>query len=1095
SYTKTKLYKTYGYLSSIIYYEGETGNYIISVGEDSNIYYLFEKNGNYIPVNLYPGRGSLYSIEYKNDEFIISGSDGYLGIYEIENGYLKETAFINFQGNIYWSSFDENTSLYIAGGDYGKIYTAKKSTISIPEISHIPEEGRIPLFPFPEEDITIEVKGDTETVNLTLYFKTESATSFSKINFTQNKATISNNFSSGTVVEYYIEAVKNSDIFYLYSYGSSLSDVSSYGITTYKEIAISKPFKFIIGGKGECFHKILEGMRSPLYPLPNQKLTLYVGNLAFSPGNYGNMIGGSLFYKTDSDWNEVYLSWDRDEYPYKYWKAELTLQDYSNFEYYFKVNYDDHLTTYVFGDKYSSFTSTDEAKAKENPFEIDEDFAVLKGTVNPPLSIIKIFENGTLNLKNEIETDSSGYYELRIETGTFDVYVLSSGYKTEKKTVKISTGTTTLNFNLLEIHLPREISITGNLYIDFSPSELVSSDPMNDSQWGSNNEVGDFYVSYSTDTLYLGIEGKLENNSIVAYIDVGDWYGNIRDANNLPWGVARNHYFPTGFYPDYEIQIWNFSSLNFYRITSSTTIEDVTGDIEYKFSNNSMVVVSIPFNTLYSGYVEKYLPAGTTFQFIISMTGGEGSSAHDTNPDQQSSFGYNWNDPFTFDTFIKFPIDLDRDNLPDSETVRGWPSEDYSPFPTPEISEIELISSDTVKIRWRDVGGNYGIYVSTSENETGYLHSENITQNYIEIGNLRNLTYYFRVFSIDENGNRSYLSEEKSFLLSSFPSITHEVVSEFNYPGKEIYIKANFSNDTVDKKLYYRIEGEDETYEVPFEIDTATIPANHTEREKIYYWIVAKNTSGNTKNFGSEEEPYIIKINNTKESDVLPDEEKKIYLNSTDETKSYIKIDKFTFSRKVNLKFSYLNPYSVDLSLPDPELSFPVEIYSIKIQPYTPPEKDMEITLKYFDENLSGVDESKLLVFWFDSNNWNPISSNVDTENNTISFKTKRTGTFAIFESPSNIDLSSSGLIEVKNSIFIPSSENYELKSLKFITNEVDSIEIKIFTPSGKLIRKIKNSTEWNGKTEEGNKAEPGVYIYEINVDGKIYKGLTAIVR
>lgn len=54
---------------------------------------------------------------------------------------------------------------------------------------------------------------------------------------------------------------------------------------------------------------------------------------------------------------------------------------------------------------------------------------------------------------------------------------------------------------------------------------------------------------------------------------------------------------------------------------------------------------------------------------------------------------------------------------------------------------------------------------------------------------------------------------------------------------------------------------------------------------------------------------------------------------------------------------------------------------------------------------------------------------------------------------------------------------------------------IRIFRPDGKLIKTLKGARSWDGTNEEGEKVESGIYIYQVESEGRIASGTIVFIR
>ena len=207
-FDKNKLYKTHGYLKSVAYYiSNENIEYVVAVSKNSNIYCVAKKDGVWHSFEIYPGKGSLHSIEVIGDKFYIAGANGNILIYGLKNRKLALEEEITFSGTLYWAIYDSYSDRVIAGGSRGNVFNAAKMALPPGDVSHIPDNDRSPLFPFPTEDVRITVSNKSEGLEkITLYYSTEGATAYQSLDITNNHSgVIPAIYSIGTIINYYIK--------------------------------------------------------------------------------------------------------------------------------------------------------------------------------------------------------------------------------------------------------------------------------------------------------------------------------------------------------------------------------------------------------------------------------------------------------------------------------------------------------------------------------------------------------------------------------------------------------------------------------------------------------------------------------------------------------------------------------------------------------------------------------------------------------------------------------------------------------------------------------------------------------------------------
>ncbi|MEA2081372.1 MAG: hypothetical protein U9O97_01320, partial [Elusimicrobiota bacterium] len=539
---------------------------------------------------------------------------------------------------------------------------------------------RNPVFPQKNEKIGFYFTDSAKSLSLSpvLYWKQKSSSSWmtapfsyslSESDYSVYYATLTLNYSTGTVVDYFIAAGG----YYIFRSGEdNLSNNSNYTFGVSSAAAAAKPFTFMVAGLGNCFHYPetsfgnTASMRVPLNPLSGDEIDFYVGNQASGSGNYGNMNGGQFHYYENGVWKTSPISWSEDIGEYKYWKTSLTPS--TTIAYYFSVTYDDHNTTYFYGDGSVSAPSGSENEARAFPFTLNFSTVAFNISLTPaaaaPVNLL-IYEAGTFI--KAYESAVSSFASVSLYNGNFELIIKGGNYQTIYSTVSFPSPSKT--YSLLYSSTPHSFMPDGNCGGNFCANELIGVDSQSDSAWGAKNDLYNLWATFDTDNLYLGLKGVLENNSVVLYLDCGDYLGSIDDASALPWGQGRNHKFPDGFRPDFQFTFWDFTGGAFYRITSSTTLDDVTSQVSQAVKGGGSgetgsLEIKIPFSVIYNGITAFGIPAGAKLGIAAAVCGGDGTSAKDIIPDQSAYCGDTF-DEFSFDTWFEIPLDADLDNAPD----------------------------------------------------------------------------------------------------------------------------------------------------------------------------------------------------------------------------------------------------------------------------------------------------------------------------------------------------------------------------------------------------------------------------------------------
>ena len=171
----------------------------------------------------------------------------------------------------------------------------------------------------------------------------------------------------------------------------------------------------------------------------------------------------------------------------------------------------------------------------------------------------------------------------------------------------------------------------------------------------------------------------------------------------------------------------------------------------------------------------------------------------------------------------------------------------------------------------------------------------------------------------------------------------------------------------------------------------------------------------------------------------------------------------------------------------------PVAVYSIK--PFNILLKSpATLSLLYFDIDNNGIidntncEEKKLMIYYYEGGKWKLVGGEIDVVNNILTVKIMKFGKYAIF--------ASSGKLE----------DAYPEQ--KFITPTTPIIfgmtveKVIIYDVNGKKIRELFKSDfqgsviTWNGRDENANIVNSGVYIYKLfNKEGKTKCGMIIMAK
>jgi alpha-D-xyloside xylohydrolase len=143
-------------------------------------------------------------------------------------------------------------------------------------------------------------------------------------------------------------------------------------------------------------------MRDPLESVPpTSSVSIFCGNQFQGPGEPGNQLeaGSAIFFKTTAQtaWSSLPMSFDSIRGNNKYYAAILParfLHAGETIEYYLKIPYSDHLTTFLHGNNKTSSATAMEAEAQAAPFS----FTMLPAAPRPSENL-RSFDSGPLQAR------------------------------------------------------------------------------------------------------------------------------------------------------------------------------------------------------------------------------------------------------------------------------------------------------------------------------------------------------------------------------------------------------------------------------------------------------------------------------------------------------------------------------------------------------------------------------------------------------------------------------------------------------------------------------------------------------------------------
>lgn len=256
----------------------------------------------------------------------------------------------------------------------------------------------------------------------------------------------------------------------------------------------------------------------------------------------------------------------------------------------------------------------------------------------------------------------TGYYAIQLKVtdgkGAFGSANYNLRVKANLDTVIATYGKPVIDGNIIK----------GNE--DWRLEWLVVADSDTDSYWRPvdtlNNELLGIYSTWDADSLYIGIDYKLNDtyNTMMVYIDAGIPGGetNFNGQQGYYGDYAKNFRFRPADAIDYFIAAYNQTTPVMFKIVDSTS-SNMTTKINSRRGQNAMgAEVAVAWNDIY-GLGVGLLPPGVKLKIVSLIAGGlnygAGDSAPD-NPDVDGNAG-----PDSLINLALVEPDKNNDGLPD----------------------------------------------------------------------------------------------------------------------------------------------------------------------------------------------------------------------------------------------------------------------------------------------------------------------------------------------------------------------------------------------------------------------------------------------
>ena len=338
------------------------------------------------------------------------------------------------------------------------------------------------------------------------------------------------------------------------------------------------------------------------------------------------------------------------------------------------------------------------------------------------------------------------------------------------------------------------------------------------------------------------------------------------------------------------------------------------------------------------------------------------------------------------------------------------------------------------------------------------------------------------------------------------PVISHKPIEGIGIIGNKIVFNAKITDDksVESATIHYRIGKSGNWQSAPMALQgspvekTATyiMPSQIVSQPcQIYYWLEASDGEGYIGYWKDESYPQIIEVTQSIIETVgykggkviLPD-------GNSDDGEVMVDIPEGALSKDTKITIKQITDLNGIPGYSQAEDWKPVAIYNFTEEGMKF-KKVVTMNLLYFDLDNNGkpedwegketeFSESQLACYWWDGITWRPVGGKIDSDRNIVTVKISHFSYYGLFKArPMGISE-----YRPKERIITPAYVDGKNDVAYFSGLSGQTTIIRIYDITGEKIRTIDGEPyEWDGKDEDGNIVESGVYIYQFkaNVNGK----------
>ncbi|MCK4533036.1 gliding motility-associated C-terminal domain-containing protein [bacterium] len=357
-----------------------------------------------------------------------------------------------------------------------------------------------------------------------------------------------------------------------------------------------------------------------------------------------------------------------------------------------------------------------------------------------------------------------------------------------------------------------------------------------------------------------------------------------------------------------------------------------------------------------------------------------------------------------------------------------------------------------------------------------------------------------------ESANRGIVTAS-AFVQPSAPVVMIKTPLEVNIAGCKIYMEAGISAGMAMESLtfYYKKVSEPETsyklitkeFTPPLFAYTFKdyIPGEVVTTDGVMFYFEV-TYSGEV---GVAEVPaQIITVNPSVTMTIGPEGGTIVLVDGNPEDGEVcIEIPAGALESEIEITFSQKDPAGVPAGFGVAGSDSPLAAYEI-----LPENIDFQLpynlTLLYFDlngevkEDGTLITEEELKILWWDGFDWRLVGGTLNSELNTLTTSLNHNSIFAVF--PALINERTHCPLE---RIITPACQD-GINDYAYFNGltDLDNVSIKIYDITGKEIRTINITPyQWDGRNNDGDIVESGVYIYQCEYNGKNVSGVIVVAK